>query len=75
MYFMSDPDSPGVPPLAEAEYWIDRKDVTKWLMEGIFSLVSPLDSGNVTDVDLSEEQESLLSWLDKHHVQHVRVVD
>ncbi len=75
VYFMSSPDSDGVPPLGDSEYWIARHDVTKWLMEGIFYLVSPLDSGNVTDVELSEEQEAMLSWLGKYHVQHVRVVE
>jgi hypothetical protein len=75
VYFMSSPDSPGVPPLKDNEYWISRNDVTEWLMEGIFYLVSPLDSGNVTDVELSEEQEAMLSWLDKNHVQHVRVIE
>ena len=75
VYFMSPSNSPGVPPLRDDEYWIARDDVTKWLIEGIFYLVSPLDSGNVTDVELSEEQEAMLSWLDKYHVQHVRVVE
>jgi hypothetical protein len=75
VYFMSSPDSAGVPPLGDGEYWIARRDVTEWLMEGIFYLVSPLDSGNVTDVELSEEQEAMLSWLDKNHVQHVRVIE
>jgi hypothetical protein len=75
VYFMSSPDSAGVPPLKEGEYWIARKDVTEWLMEGIFYLVSPLDSGNVTDVELSEEQEAMLSWLAKNNVQHIRVVE
>ena len=75
VYFMSSPNSDGVPPLGDGEYWIARHDVTEWLMQGIFYLVSPLDSGNVTDVELSEEQEAMLSWLDKYHVQHVRVVE
>jgi hypothetical protein len=75
VYFMSPPDAAGVPPLGDGEYWIARGDVTEWLMQGIFYLVSPLDSGNVTDVELSEEQEAMMSWLDKHHVQHVRVVE
>ena len=44
-------------------------------MEGVFYLVSPLDSGNMTEVELSEEQEAMLSWLDKNNIQHVRVVE
>ena len=38
-------------------------------------LVSPLDTENMTEVELSEEQEVLLGWLDKHQVQHIRVVE
>jgi hypothetical protein len=75
VYFMTPPDTPGLPVLGEGEYWIARDDVTHWLMEGVFLLVSPLDTDNMTEVELSEEQEALLSWLDRHHVQHVRVVD
>jgi len=44
-------------------------------MEGVFLLVSPLDTDNMTEVELSEEQEALLSWLDRNNVQHVRVVE
>ena len=39
----------------------------------MFYLVSPLDSANMTEVELTEEQESLLNWLDKNQVAHVRV--
>jgi hypothetical protein len=75
VYFITPPDTPGVPALGESEYWIARDDVTHWLMEGVFLLVSPLDTDNMTEVELTEEQESLLSWLDKNHVEHVRVVE
>jgi hypothetical protein len=75
VYFMSTPDTPGVPPLGEDEYWISRGDVTRWLMEGVFLLVSPLDTENMTEVELSEEQEALLNWLDKYKVEHVRLVE
>jgi hypothetical protein len=75
VYFMTPPDTPGVPALGENEYWVSRSDVTHWLMEGVFLLVSPLDTDNMTEVELSEEQEALLGWLDKHQIQHVRVVE
>jgi hypothetical protein len=75
VYFITPPDAPGVPPLGENEYWIARDDVTRWLMEGVFLLVSPLDTENITEVEISEEQESLLSWLDEHRVQHIRVLE
>ena len=75
VYFMSTPNSPGVPPLAASEYWFARSEVTRWLQEGVFYLVSPLDSANKTEVELSEEQEAFLQWLDQNRIEHVRVVE
>jgi hypothetical protein len=75
VYFLTPSTSPGVPPLGENELWIARNDVTAWLADGVFYLVSPLDSANKTEVELSDEQEAVLSWLDRNRVQHVRVVE
>ena len=75
VYFMTPAGSPGVPDLAEDEFWIARDDVVKWIEEGVFYLVSPLDSANATEVELTEEQEALLTWLDQNGIQHVRVVE
>lgn len=75
VYFMTLANSPGVPALGEDEYWFASGDVGKWLSDGVFYLVSPLDTENMTEVELSEEQEVFLGWLDKHGVQHVRVVE
>ena len=74
VYFMTPANSPGVPALAENEFWIARSDVVKWLTDGVLYVVSPLDSENVAEVELSEEQEIMLAWLDMKGVQHVRVV-
>jgi hypothetical protein len=68
-YFMSSPGEPGVPDLAEGEFWFDRSNVATWLNEGVFHLVSPLDTANKT-----EEQEDFLGWLHASEIQHVRVV-
>ena len=46
---------------------------SKWLDDGVFYLVSPLDSANMTEVELTEEQEVMLNWLDKNPIAHVRV--
>ena len=73
VYFVAAPATVGVPSMGEDEYWFARDEVCKWLEEGVFYLVSPLDSANQTEVELTEEQEALLSWLDKNHIQHVRV--
>ena len=75
VYFMSPPDAPGVPPLGEHEYWFAEAEVAHWLDEGVFHLVSPLDTANMTEVELTEEQEALLDWLKAHRVQHVRLVE
>jgi hypothetical protein len=74
-YFMSVPGSSGVPSLGENEYWFAAAEVARWLDEGVFFLVSPLDTANMTEVELTEEQESLLHWLKAGCVQHVRVVE
>jgi hypothetical protein len=73
MYFMTAPGAAEIPALGEQEYWIAQSEVENWLEEGVFYLVSPLDTANATEVELSEEQETLLEWLRSHQVQHVRV--
>lgn len=75
VYFMSSPGAPGVPALGEGEYWFAPAEVDRWLDEGVFHLVSPLDTANMTEVELTEEQESLLNWLKSSGVCHVRVVE
>jgi hypothetical protein len=75
VYFMSAHDAPGVPALGENEYWFAESDVAKWLDDGVIYLVSPLDTANMTEVELSEEQEALLGWLKAEGVRHVRVVE
>jgi hypothetical protein len=75
VYFITPAGSQGVPQLGEDEYWVARDDVAKWLGDGVICLVSPLDSENFTEVELSDEQEAMLEWLAKNQVQHVRVVE
>jgi hypothetical protein len=75
VYFMSAAGAPGVPPLGEDEYWFAAGEVAKWLEDGVFYLVSPLDTANMTEVELTEEQEDFLNWLSDQGVRHVRVVD
>jgi hypothetical protein len=73
VYFMAASNAAGMPPLGENEYWFARDEIRKWLDEGVFYLVSPLDSANMTEVELTEEQEAMLNWLDKNQIAHVRV--
>lgn len=72
-YFMTPAGEAGVPELAADEYFIRSSDARQWYDDGSFSLVSPLDSENQTECELTEEQEAWLEWLLKHEVQHVKV--
>ncbi len=73
VYFMAAPGQAGVPELAEGEFWFDKAEVATWVKEGVFYLISPLDTANQTEVELTEEQEVLLNWLYRNQVEHVRV--
>ena len=73
VYFISAADQAGVPPLARDEYWIARQDAEQWLDGGVFQVISPLDGLNKTEIELSEEQETLLGWLIQQRVEHIRV--
>lgn len=75
VYFTSAQGETGVPHLEENEYFFAEKDVAKWADEGVFYLVSPLDTANMTEVELTEEQESMLEWLQANQVQHVRLAE
>ena len=72
-YFASAPGEPGVPDLAGGEYWFDPDRVRGWLDDGVIALVSPLDTANMTEVELTEDQEAFLQWLQTHGVRHVVV--
>ena len=72
-YFMTPSDAPHVPPLQANEYWIDADNAAQWAEDGVFDVVSPLDSENATTVELSEEQEVFIDWLVAHRIQHLRL--
>jgi hypothetical protein len=72
-YFMTPAGERGAPKLPAAEYWISLDDARRWLEDGMVEVVSPLDSLNATEFELTEEQENWLRWLVAHEVQHVRV--
>lgn len=72
-YFMSIPGQHGVPAMPAGQYWVSLDDTRRWLDEGVFYLVSPLDSENKTEVELSEEQEAWLEWMLQYQVQHIRL--
>ena|ERR1700676_3146589 len=72
-YFITPAGEPGVPPLGPGEYWVRLEDARRWLDDGVLSLVSPLDSENRTEVELSDEQESWLRWMVANSVQQIRI--
>jgi hypothetical protein len=72
-YFMTPPGERGAPRLPPGEYWIDLDDARRWLDEGVLVLVSPLDSENQAEVEISEEQEQWLEWLVANGIQRVRL--
>jgi hypothetical protein len=69
---MTPGDEPGVPPLGTNEYFIRTANAKKWLDELVVAVVSPL-SVKVSEIELTEDQESWLRWLIEHDIQHVRL--
>ena len=72
-YFMTPPGERGAPQMPAGEFWISLEEARQWLDEGVLTLVSPLDSENKAEAEISEEQEQWLEWLLKHNIQHVRL--
>jgi hypothetical protein len=72
-YFMTPAGERGAPKLAAGDYWISLDDARRWLDDGVVEVISPLDSVNSTEFELTEEQENWLRWLVENEVQHVRI--
>ena len=49
------------------------EEAKRWLDEGVLTLVSPLDSENQAEAEISEEQERWLEWMVANGVEHVRL--
>jgi hypothetical protein len=73
VYFMTPGDAPGAPKLGPNEYWIEPANVNRWLEEGCFSVVSPLDAESVAEIELTEDQERWLEWLKKYAISQVQI--
>ncbi|MDX1964773.1 MAG: hypothetical protein SFX18_16610 [Pirellulales bacterium] len=74
-YFMSAPDENQAPRLPPGEYWIDLTHSRQWLADGVVEIISPLDSLQRREVEISEEQEAWLGWMVNNQIQHVRIGD
>lgn len=73
VYFMSPAEGDAAPTLGKNEYWIQAHDAAKWLDDGFFSLVSPLDAESVAEIELSEDQEIWLEWMVQHNICTVKI--
>ena len=72
-YFMSTPGEGEVPEMASGEFWIGHDDARRWLDDLVFELISPLDSQNTAEVEITDEQEAFFEWLLANNVNHVRL--
>jgi hypothetical protein len=72
-YFMTPAGEHGLAKLPAGEYWIRLEDSRRWLEDGVLSVVSPLDSLNQTEIELTDEQESWLRWMVANNIEHVRI--
>ena len=73
-YFVTRAGEQGVPAtIAEGEWWVRREDARRLYDEGVIRVVSPLDSANSVEVEITEEQEAWLKWLIQHEIEHVRL--
>lgn len=72
-YFMTPSGEGGVPELPEGEFWISLDDTKNFLAAGVLTLVSPLDSENRAEAEITEEQELWLEWLVANNIEHVRL--
>ena len=64
---------PGGPEASPEDFRFDREEVARVLDEGVIYLVSPLDTANMTEVEITEEQEEMLQWLKDHGVSRARL--
>jgi hypothetical protein len=59
--------------LAANEFEVDLTDVARCVASGVIRLVSPLDSRNFAEIELSFEQLDWLDWLLAGQVKRFRV--
>ena len=72
-YFRSSAGEAGVPELPRGEYWVRLDDSRRTYDAGCLRIVSPLDSDNRTEIEITEEQENWLQWMIANEVEHVRL--
>jgi len=73
VYFMTPSDHEGAPLLGPNEYWVQPEHVVRWLEDGGFSVMSPLAAEAVAEIELSEDQERWLEWMQRYNVSRIRI--
>ena len=63
VYFASPPGRAGIPVLEDHEFHFSLHETKTWYDEGVFHLVSPLDTANMTEVELTEDPLESAHWL------------
>lgn len=71
-YFASHQSRPGQT-LADGEWWVDKAEAQEALTDGVFRVVSPLDSSIHAEIEISEEQEAWLAWIVANDIQRIRL--
>ena len=74
VYFMTPAEGADAPKLGKNEYWIRTEDAAKWLDDGVFTLVSPLDAESVAEIEITEDQETWLEWMVANKISTVRLI-
>lgn len=73
-YFAAHPSNLGRPALPQGEYYMVLEEARVTLDDGVFRIVSPLDSDNRTELEITEEQEDWLRWVVEHQVEHLKLI-
>lgn len=73
-YFAAHAADLGRPALPSGEYYIVLADAAGTLDDGVFRIISPLDSDNRTELEITEEQEDWLQWIVQYQVEHIRLM-
>ena len=74
IYFVTsagEQDLPGT--IGEGEWWVQLADARRLYDEGVIRIVSPLDSANSVEIEITEEQEAWLKWMIQHEIERVRL--
>jgi hypothetical protein len=72
-YFMTPAGESGVAELQANEFWVRLEEAKMWLEDGVLLLISPLDSSQKAEVEISDDQEAWLQWMVQNEIQHIRL--